>query len=446
MRIVIATPPERLLDGRYCMLFPSRCDWVGEQPSGSKYYPYELAYLSSLLKREMPGHNITLVDKSSGKQGPFSLIYAISELNPDVLITECAHLTYPTMTYVLKTLRTLHPQMQAILTGPYGTSFPATSMADGWEVVAGEYEYKVLAKLTRTNAPKGYIDLDSLPLPEDSDIRRIDYHEEACIEQGTIQAYATRGCPISCATCTVPIYYGGHGLSHKSHRCRSVDSVCDEVEQLAYRYGEKFHGVFWNGEAHNANPAWLSQLAQGFINRGLNAYHYDAMCGYWGWNEALVKQIAEAGYKQLRVGIETLNEGVGKALGKRVIPGKLVQLLEWLKEYGVQVHGTVMIGLPGSTYDTDMQTLETLLGMKADGLMATCQHSPATPNPGTPFYYQAKREGWLTTDDFSQYHWRNIVLNYPAYPTEQIERARQNYYLLRENVKRGDNGSLLLVS
>ena len=445
MRIVIATPPERLIDGKFCMLFPSRCDWVGEAPSGTKYYPYELGYLSSLLKRDLPGADVKLIDGNLAGMGYFALTAAIAEREPDVLITEAGHLTYPTMTHILQTLRKITPGMRFILTGPYATAFPAQCAADGWEPVSGEYEYKVLAKLRGEAEPQGYIDLDSLPFPEDDDVSRLSYHEEACIEDGTVQGYATRGCPLSCSYCVVPLYYGGHGRSHKSHRTRAVGSVCAEVEELAYRH-KGFRGVFWNDEAHNANPAWLAQLSQALINRGLNIYHYDAMCGYWGWNEALVKQISQAGYKQIRLGVETLNGGVGKRIGKVVFPAKLVQVLEWLKEYGISVHLTAMVGLPGSTFQTDLQTLEALLGMKADGLWATCQHSPATPNPGTAFYNQAKQNGWLATEDFSQFHWRNVVLNYPDYSRNEIEKARKAYYWLRADVRRDDDDSLLLVS
>ena len=434
MQIIIATPPGILDNGKHVMLFPSRCDWVGEFPPGTSYYPYELAYLSSLLKRETD-HDVTMLDGCVTHTSAADYTRQIAEFAPDILITECGHLTYPTMTRIMQYVK----PGRAILTGPFGMAFSELAQADGWEVVTGEYETKILGTITGWGYPV-YPDLDWLPLPENDDIDRMDYYEEACIDRGVIQAYTSRGCPLACPFCVVPMY------SNRHHRTRSPELICDEIETLVDQYGDRFTGLFINDEYHNADRGWLKQVAQTLIDRGLNRYHYDAMCSSFGWNEETIKIMAQAGYRQIRVGIETLDEQAGKGIHKRVIPARLRQLLEWCKEYGIRVHGTAIVGLPESSRDADMRTLETLLEMKADGLWHSCQHSPATPNPGTQFYNTAKANGWLTTDNLEDYHWRNVVVSYPHYSREQIEEVRQMYYLLRSEVRRGDNGDLLLVS
>ena len=440
MNIVIATPPGILDNGKYLMGFPLRCDWVGEFPPGTHYYPFMLGYLSALLKRETD-HDVVLVDGCI--KGIDAKDYAnhLASYEPDILITECSHLTYPTMTRVMKEVGA----EQSILCGPIATVFSEKVITDGWIPIKGEYEKQVLDYLTFGMIPnenQEYIDIDWLPFPEDEDVSRIDYF---CMSNPTphaVQMYATRGCPLSCSYCTVPIYFAINGRTARSHRTRDPNLVCDEVQSLIDKYGDRFTGAFWNGDAHNADPRWLARLAQTLIDRGLNSYAYEATAGYWGWNEELVKLVAKAGYKQLRLGIETLDEEVGSGIGKRVVHKRLKQLLEWCREYGIRVHGMVMVGLPGSNYSSDMHTLELMLGLKADGLIYWGQHSPATPNPGTPFYFQAKKNGWLTTDDWNDYHWRNVVVSYPNYPREQIEQVRKVYYVLRAPLFRGDDGNI----
>src|SRR6266567_2481178 len=50
------------------------------------------------------------------------------------------------------------------------------------------------------------------------------------------------------------------------------------------------------------------------------------------------------------------------------------------------------------------------------------QFSIATPFPGTPFYEQAKQNGWLATDDWTQYDGANYaVLDYPDLSKGEIE-------------------------
>lgn len=61
MNIVIANGPGRLDNGSDVILFPSR--WDSAVPSAPfRFYPYELAYLSTLLKRELPGAKVTMLD------------------------------------------------------------------------------------------------------------------------------------------------------------------------------------------------------------------------------------------------------------------------------------------------------------------------------------------------------------------------------------------------
>ena len=90
-----------------------------------------------------------------------------------------------------------------------------------------------------------------------------------------------------------------------------------------------------------------------------------------------------------------------------------------------------MVGLPGSSLESDLATFNQLAELKVRGLFGWCQCAPATPNPGTPFHAQAKREGWLTTDDYNQYHWYSPVVSYPHYSADRIFAMFQLYRLLR---------------
>ena len=69
MQIVIATPPAILDNGKHVMLFPSRCDWVGEFKPGSSYYPYELAYLPALASHAEPRHAVLPASKGQRMAG-----------------------------------------------------------------------------------------------------------------------------------------------------------------------------------------------------------------------------------------------------------------------------------------------------------------------------------------------------------------------------------------
>jgi bacteriochlorophyll C8 methyltransferase len=422
MRIVIANTVGKLDNGQHVIPFPSRWDYAGSEHWFS-YYPYELAYTSTLLKREFPNDDIVMVDGNHEQLGVDEYIARLRPLQPDVLITECSALTYPAMT---KVMQGVGPQ-KAYLTGPYGMHNRIKAVDDGWWVFSGEYEHKIAAWLKGEKEPKEYIDLDWLPWPEDNDISRINYSEYSNPMPGLIQVYPTRGCPLSCTFCVVPMYYGGHGHSHKSHRCRDVNDVCDELEYLAMKYHGRFNGAFFNEETHNANVEWLASFAETLIQRGLNRYHYDAMCGYWTFTEDLVKLLAAAGYCYIRVGIESLNQNVGKSIKKVVFEDKLTTFLEWCKAAGIRVYGTSQIGAQGSSEEADLQTLEGLWSLKQRGLLHRWQHSVSTPQPGTPFYDQVKRDGYLLTEDVQRYNGVQAVVSWPHYPSHRIDYVKAVY-------------------
>lgn len=421
MNIVICNPVEVLDSGEHVCLFPSRWDATGNR-NRFHYYPYELAYLSTLLKRELPEANVTMVDANIEGLNVEQCIDRILPLKPDVFITECSAVTYKEMTRVMQALG-----CESILTGPFGMYSPLTKTVgfDGWDmVINGEYEHKVLSYIKGDECPDGYIDLDSLPWPEDDDISRINYVEGANLVPGLVQVYPTRGCPLSCSFCVVPMYYGGHGKSHRSHRTRDINDVCDELEYLAAKYDGQFNGAFFNEETHNANPEWLTSFCEEIIRRGLNRYQYDAMCGYWPMTEELVTIMSKAGYRQIRVGIESFSKDVGKSIGKVVFEDKFVRFAEWCKKYDIKVYGTLQVGAQGSSFDKDMATLKAVRKLKQDGLLYNWQHSVSTPQAGTPYHAEVKESGLMIVDDNAISGSRASV-SWPDYPADQINRARK---------------------
>ena len=423
MKIVVANSIGRLDNGQQVILFPSRWDSAVKGDRPFAYYPYELAYLSSLLKRDTD-HNVKMLDGNLNLLGADEYADVIAAEKPKLLITECSALTYPAMTRAALAVKQ-RTGCDIWLTGPLATYDPNRCLKDGWDkTFRGEFELNVLETVTGNlpGAP-GYINLDFLPWPEDTDISRIDYSEMSNPVPGLIQVYPTRGCPLACTFCVVPLYYGGHGNSHKSHRQRDVDNVCDEIEHLAVKY-DGFNGCFFNEEAHNANPQWLEQFATRLIQRGLNCFTYDAMCGYWNYTQPLVELLAQAGYRQIRFGVESTSEVVGKQIRKTMHLERLERFMGWCRTAGIDCYGTFQIGAPGATEETDLQTIADLRRWAADGLMQRWQVSTSTPQPGTPFYQQAVDEGWLQTDDLSHFDGERAVLSFPGYPAERIEKVR----------------------
>jgi len=63
-------------------------------------------------------------------------------------------------------------------------------------------------------------------------------------------------------------------------------------------------------------------------------------------------------------------------------------------ELGILVHGTFILGLPGETRETILETLNFAKEVNP----RTLQVSLAAPYPGTFLYDQAKQNGWFASD------------------------------------------------
>jgi radical SAM superfamily enzyme YgiQ (UPF0313 family) len=166
------------------------------------------------------------------------------------------------------------------------------------------------------------------------------------------------------------------------------------------------------------------EFCEALIRRGLNRYHYDAMCGMWPFTRELVQLAKRAGYGQIRFGMESTSEQVGRAIKKTIHKDKTEQFLLWLHEAGIGAYATIQVGAMGSTEASDRQTIADVHAWRRRGLIQKWQLSTSTPQPSTPFYELAKTEGWLTTDDINAYDGRRAVVSYPDYPADRIQAVR----------------------
>jgi len=432
MKIVVATPPGHFSGNRYPCPFPSR--WTSLFPNYPIFifFPYELAYMSSLLKRECPEHEIKMVDGTYLRFTSDDYIKYLEHEKPDMVIFETDTVTYQETLKVAKAIKA-KLGTKIIMTGQYSTVFPEKVLEDGNDYACiGEYEEAVL-EIIKGNDPKfieglhpnrhrKVLNIDSLPDPEDDDIRRIDYSYPGGCRWTlfkTVEVHATRGCPYSCNFCVAGTLY----YEKPNWRARSVERVVNEISTLRKKYPE-IEGVFFNEETHIVKKSWILELCQAIIESGNNDLHYEAMANHQLLNEEILVALKKAGYYRLRIGIETIDADTGKSIGRKTKPQKLQTILKIAKRLGIEIYGTFIIGASGSSKEGDKATADFGAELLSQGLIASHQASIAVPHPGTPFYNLAKKEGWLKTDSLEKFNGvTGSVLDYPEYSGDEIKKS-----------------------
>lgn len=452
MKIVLANSIGVDSGGYYIIHSPSRwSEGVRNKDNWFAYYPWELAYCSSLLKK-YTDHDIKFVDGCLERLNYRRYLEKIKKESPDWLIMESATRMIDEN---LRLAREVKEELgtKIVFTGHHASAFPEFLLRNRVDrVTIGEYEYTILELMQGKNPNdilglypnkrRPLLDVNSLPWPEDKDVSRISYGMpgEPSSEYLEIQMYASRGCPRSCDFCVARnVYY-----AQPNWRQRNIQNIIDELKHLRGKY-PKMQGVFFDEEEHNVSKDFILKLTKAIIDNGLNDLHYEAMCDICSMDKETMKAMHEAGYYKIRFGIESTNPDILRRSHKDLDIERITKRLEEAKEVGLKTYGTFMIGMLGSTKDTDLDTTLYIEKMVLNGLLDNVQISICTPQPGTPFYDYAKSNKYIITDDYKNYDGgRCAVLSYPGYNNRTIESVMNFAYRTREhasflrNFRRGE--------
>ncbi len=449
MRIRIGNSVGVSACGDHFIHFPSRWTSSVEKERSFVYYPYELAYLSALLKRDT-AHDVMLIDGNCLRLNAEEYSRLLQQHRPEILVMEPATVTYQDDLAVARALQQACGT-RVIFVGQHASAFPAETLADGIDYVCvGEYEYTVLdivsGKPPREimglypNGRRPLLDVDTLPFPEDNDISRWDYRNIPGSDYQEIEMFASRGCTMSCVFCVCRhLYY-----DQPNWRPRNVGSIIEEIRYLKNKY-PLMEGVFFDEEDHNTQKSFIMALTKAIRDNDLHHLKYNAMCGYWSLDREMMESMRSAGYYKLRIGVETASPAVAHAMHKKIDIPRLIRVLKEARDIGLHMYGTFTIGAPEATRKEDLKTVRLIRDLVRSGLLYDLQISICTPQPGTPFYQWARSRGYLRSTDWNEYDGAtHAVVSYPKYPQKEIEDtfhlAREVYYAEARNRQRTQEG------
>ena len=417
-------------DNGYAMIHsPSRWTNSTRDHNVFTYYPWQLAYCSSILKRDTD-HEVKFFDGCLEKLNVENFIEKVSEFGPDYLIMDSATRTIEADSkFAIELKKRFGTKL--IFSGPHATTYPEEVLEFADFVIRREYELAVRDILQGKdpndimglypNAYREPLDVNDLPLPEDDDVSRLDYGipGEPSSEYLEIQAYASRGCPLSCSFCVC----GNISYARPNWRPRDPHNVIHELDTLRSRYPQ-MEGIFFDEEVHNGSKKYMLDLTKAIREAGHDDLKYDVMCGLWPMDEEVLESMRMAGYYMVRLGIETAEDKAagGMELGAKFNPDKLKRLLKFGTDIGIKFYGTFTFGGEDSTDKGDKQTIDLISELIDDNLLWRFQLSISTPQPGTPFFNRSKQKGHLKDLDWKHFDGGNFcVVNRPEYPAKMVE-------------------------
>jgi len=350
-----------------------------------------------VLKKEQ--HEVKFVDGSAQNLNESDVVNLLSRFDPDYTVI---YATTPSIRNDVFYARLSHQLgSKTILIGPHVSAAANEVLSWGLEainhVVVGEYDYAVRDIINGRSSDKIVKypliqSLDELPFPDWSQIDPLWYYDSVKLYP-FLTVLAGRGCDWGmCNFCALPaVMYG------RPARYRSSSKVVDEME-YDYSLHPQIKEIFFEDDTLTSNRERCRQICREILNRRLDVT--------WSANSRadlldfeLLTLMRKAGCRLLCVGYESGSNNILRNVKKGLSIGTAERFTKLCKEVGIKIHGCFMIGLPIESRKTAVETIRYALRLGCDSI----QIHGAVPCVGTEFYDYCKRNGFLVTDEWSQW-------------------------------------------
>jgi radical SAM superfamily enzyme YgiQ (UPF0313 family) len=401
---------------------------------GTVWPPLSLATAAALLEEE--GHKICLIDFSAKLPRTKSLGEIVRNFQPDFTIWPVATETLWFDLQVAELMKANYPLTVTCVFGTHVTVHPEHALSNACidAVIRSEPE-GIIKELCRS-APGKWICADGISFRDQTTGKIHSNKNAAFIEPEKIPAPAwhlldlngyrlplknrkflivapIRGCPYPCSFCTAEIYYG------KKPRYRPVEKVVDEIADGMSRYAIRDYFIW--ADTFTVNLEYVRDFCQALIDRGL----------YIAWtcnsrvdtlDEETLALMKQSGLWMISFGIESGDNKILAATGKRVTVEQSRQAVALANKIGIKTAGHFMLGLPGETSGTMKATLDLALSLPLD----IAQFYAATPFPGTRLYDEAVKHGWLKASSVMSQS--KAVMELPGLAGHEIDSFRRYAY------------------
>lgn len=345
-----------------------------------------IMYLSSAIKSR--GHSTKLVLTTT------NLEEKIKNYNPDFI-------GYSIMTGDQDFYEGINKRLKkkfdffSIAGGPHPTFFPEMFKKSSFDAFCmGEGEETITDIINnpqrKVYGVKQLIEpLDKIVFPD----RELVFNDPK-IREGPIKHFiASRGCQFNCSYCFNESYsklYKGKG---KRVRFRLVDNLLDEVVDVVKQSPTRF--VYFQDDTFILDKDWVREFSTKYKERIGLPFHCHTRANLV--TEDLVNDLKSAGCYSVHVAAEAGSEKIRKEiLNRNMSDDQIYNAMRLLKGAGIKTMLQNILGLPFTTLEDDLKTLELNIKCQPDYAWA----SIFQPYPKTTLGERCVKEG-LYTGNFS---------------------------------------------
>jgi len=236
---------------------------------------------------------------------------------------------------------------------------------------------------------RGFVeDLDNLAFParELFDNQAYKRYYQRSFGYTTTSMMTSRGCPFSCDFCSRPIF-------GTKMRNRSPNKIADEVEHIKALGYER---VWFADDCFTVNRSHLLDVCREIYQRHLDV-EWECLSRVDTMDEEVARKMMRAGCIRVFFGIESGNDSVLSVMNKKITVSQATRGVLAAKAAGLQAGAFFIVGYPGETDKTVLDTVRFASSLPLDYLSFTLPY----PIPGTPLYERVKNKG-VAIDDWEE--------------------------------------------
>jgi radical SAM superfamily enzyme YgiQ (UPF0313 family) len=199
------------------------------------------------------------------------------------------------------------------------------------------------------------------------------------------------GCPMGCNFCTTSAFFGGKG--NFVNFFESGDELFEVMQQMETELkAQSFFVMDENFLLHRERAMRLLER----MKEGQKSWSMSVFASANAIRKYNMQELVELGVSWLWMGLESPQASYNKLQGPDTR-----QLTRELRQHGIRVQGSTIIGLEHHTPDNIIAEIEHAVSHDAD----FHQFMLYTPVPGTPLYQQMSEEGRMLRDvDYADVH------------------------------------------
>jgi anaerobic magnesium-protoporphyrin IX monomethyl ester cyclase len=270
-------------------------------------------------------------------------------------------------------------------------------VVEHWEKNEGAIEAiagLILSDLRTTPPRRSTPDLDRLPLPawDLIDIEAYRRHWLAAHGEFSWNIAASRGCPYACNWCAKPTF-------GRRYTVRSARGVVEEIARL--KQGVAPDHLWFTDDILGLDAQWIETFAEELAQTGARI-PFTMQSRVNLITERSVVALAEAGAREVWLGVETGSQKILNAMDKGTLVPAARTATRLLKQHGIRACWFIQLGYPSETIEDLLLTRDLIRDEWPDEIGV----SVAYPLPGTEFYDKVRAQlgrqrHWKTTGELA---------------------------------------------